>query len=740
MIKHQPFGSGHAYLVSDEQRVPPRPEAGEPIELRVTTASSDGTPICEWESGGSLRRLTMRSIEDVSPSAIVSESMTHLAAAAAGLSGRARRKWSLQVGPLKATEVARYRFTTHTAEGNERSTRWFDVAPAQWFQDRGSVRPYGQDRVIPGSTRWFADVNGVYRVRFALPLKPGEHVLGFGERFDRIDQRGHSIDAVVFEQYKGQGAAGRTYLPMPFAHVLGGDGWAFHVRTSRRVWFDVGANDENTLWVEAEVGGRESEQLDVAFYDGSPVEVLNAFQTDTGKPTALPSWVHRLWASGNEWNTQNRVVSEVDRHFAEDIPVGVVVVEAWSDESTFAAFRDATYEVHPDGSPHRLADFTFPSDGAWPDPKAMVDEFHARDVRILLWQIPLQKMRPHPSGQAHADALTMTTRRYVVEEADGRAYRNSGWWFPLALLPDFTNAEARAWWLAKRRYLIDEVGIDGFKTDGGEHAWGHDLRYANGERGDEGNNLYPVRYAAAYGDLLRDAGRAPVTFSRAGFTGSPAHGCFWAGDEDSTWEAYRGSLTAGLTAAASGIVYWGWDIGGFSGPLPSDELYLRSTAAACFAPIMQYHSEFNHHRDPSRDRTPWNVAEQSGDSAVLDVFRRFAHLREKLVPYLVAQAAETIATSRPLMHALPVAYPHDEQAWTYATQYLLGSDLLVCPVTEQGATSRRCYLPPGDWVDVWNAATTTGPSVVDRDAPLDIIPVWCRKEAWPAIQSVFHNS
>ena len=110
------------------------------------------------------------------------------------------------------------------------------------------------------------------------------------------------------------------------------------------------------------------------------------------------------------------------------------------------------------------------------------------------------------------------------EEADGRAHRNRGWWFPLALLPDFHQPEARAWWLAKRRYLVDEVGIDGFKTDGGEHAWGHDLRYANGERGDEGNNLFPVRYAAAYGDLLRDAGRAPVTFSRAGFTGSPRTG------------------------------------------------------------------------------------------------------------------------------------------------------------------------------------------------------------------------
>ena len=174
--------------------------------------------------------------------------------------------------------------------------------------------------------------------------------------------------------------------------------------------------------------------------------------------------------------------------------------------------------------------------------------------------------------------------------------------------------------------------------------------------------------------------------------------------------------------------------------MPSAELYLRSAAAAWFAPIMQYHSEFNHHREPSRDRTPWNIAEQSDDSTVLDVFRRFAHLREKLVPYLVAQAAETIVTGRPLMHALPVAYPHDEQAWTYATQYLLGSDLLVCPVTQEGAISGRCYLPPGDWVDVWAGTTTAGPAVVDRDTPSNIIPVWCREEAWATLQAVFQNS
>jgi alpha-glucosidase (family GH31 glycosyl hydrolase) len=304
-------------------------------------------------------------------------------------------------------------------------------------------------------------------------------------------------------------------------------------------------------------------------------------------------------------------------------------------------------------------------------------------------------------------------------------------------MPDFTSAAARDWWLGKRRYLVEDVGIDGFKTDGGEHGWGADLTYADGSRGVAGNNRYPVHYAAAYGELLRSCGKAPVTFSRAGFVGSQAHGAFWAGDEDSTWPALRASLTAGLTAAACGVIYWGWDLGGFSGPLPDAELYLRAAGLSTFLPIMQYHSEFNHHRRPRRDRTPWNVAEQTGDDSVVPTFRRFAHLRERLKPYLVEQARAAIETGWPLLRALALARPQDAQAWLYPYQYLLGEDLLVAPVVEASAAEQSVYLPPGRWVDVWNSTILSGGRVVTVAAPLDRVPVWCRQQAWTRLRATF---
>lgn len=649
--------------------------------------------------------------------------------------------WSVVLPTVRAGTDYRYRFVGVDVVGGSEATRWFEFRASEWIDAGDVVEQKGRSRILDDSVSVLSDGVHVSRVRFALPLAEGEHITGLGERFDALDHRGALLDSVVFEQYKNQAAESKTYLPMPFVHVVGAEGWGFHVRTARRVWFDFGQSDPERIWVEAAVDCDPGETaIEVAFFDGSPREVLTAFLDEVGRAEELPDWVFRLWASGNEWNTQAEVIREANLHREHDIPVGSIVIEAWSDESTFTAWRDSRYAVTSDGTPHRLSDFEFPVDGAWPDPKAMIDELHSRDIRVHLWQIPLMKMHPTPSGQAAADVAAAKRDNLLIREVapDGRLrpYRNRGFWFPHALMPDLTNEHVARWWTDKRRYLVEEMGVDGFKTDGGEHAWGSDLRYVDGSHGDTKNNLFPVAYAGAYGDLLRSAGKAPVTFSRAGFAGSQRHGAFWAGDENSTWEAFGASMLAGLSAASSGIVYWGWDIAGFSGELPSSELYLRATAASTFVPIMQYHSEFNFHRSPSRDRTPWNVAEQSGDDRVLPVFRRFAKLRERLVPYLVAEARRTIATDAPLMRPLYFDAPRDERVWQYPMQWMLGDSILVAPVTEPDVESWCGYLPEGEWVDAFTGIPVDA-GEFERATPIDELPVFVRHDKWNYLGAVF---
>lgn len=742
MIRHRPYGSGHPYSVDTEQRWPVVPEAGDSAQLGVRTNSSvehvkgelvwvpdDATwsPSNRNSPGAErtelpVERVLARSRGEVSDGG-------HLASAQARQS-RALGGWQAKTPHLHDEGRYHYRFTAEHSDGRRENTRWFSFRAASWRSEPNAVSVDGPARVHPSSTEVLHDGERAHRVRFSLPLAPDEYVTGFGERYDTLDQVGADLDSVVFEQYKSQGEERKTYMPMPFAHVVGGTGWGFHIETSRRVWFDIGASTANRIIIEAETGPDGA--IEVSTFEGDPQRVLSAFLDRVGRAEELPDWVFRLWASGNEWNTQAEIMRQMNLHREHRIPVGSIVIEAWSDESTFTAFRDARYAANEDAAPHCLADFEFPADGAWPAPKRMVDELHARDIKVHLWQIPLIKMRPHPVGQAAADANAAVVENRVIRESgprgETRPYRNRGWWFPLSLMPDLTDDAAAEWWTEKRRYLVEELDIDGFKTDGGEHAWGQDLVYLDGRFGDEKNNTFPVAYAKAYGDLLRRCGKAPVTFSRAGFTGSQAHGAFWAGDENSTWQAFRSSMIAGLNAASSGIVYWGWDIAGFSGEIPPAELYLRATAASVFVPIMQYHSEFNHHRTPPQDRTPWNIAERTGDDRVIPVFRTLVELRERLVPYLAQHAREAVSSDKPLMRPLYFDYPDDPNVWDSEPQWLLG-DMLIAPVLEPGATTWPVYLPAGTWVNAWNGESSAGGQTVTVSTPIDEIPVFVRAEA-----------
>lgn len=740
MLRHVPGGRAHPYERDPDQRIPFRPVAGERLELRVTAPVAIESVTVqlggEGEQSAIAAAVRGAAVPDDEPRFGIrpeAASEGHLSDSTAHQAD-GRSSWSVVLDAAAAGSRLRYRFRAGDSE-----TDWYACTVAGWQPAPNAVSVTAPetlvDRVVPRSAELLTDGARAYRARFALRLDAGERVVGFGERFNALDQRGRLLDTAVYDQYKAQGA--RSYAPAPFALVVGESPFGFHVDTGRRCFFDVGASEPERLCVEVDLepGIALDEEISLRLFAGDPRTIIRAFSESTVPALAAPpAWIYRLWLSGNEWNSERRLRHELACAEEAGIPVGVVVIEAWSDEQTFVAFNGAEYAVHDDGAPHALSDFHFPADGPWPDPKSLVDDLHGAEIKVLLWQIPLIAS---DEGQAGADKKLMADRGYCVKRADGSPYRNLGGWFKDAFLIDFTNPDASGWWLAKRRYLVDEVGVDGFKTDGGEHAWGNDLVYADGTLGGESNNRYPVHYQAAYHRLLRESGRPSVTFSRAAFTGSGGYPAHWAGDEDSTWDAFRASITAGLSAAVSGIFFWGWDLGGFSGPLPSVELYLRATAMAALCPIMQLHSEFNFYRLPSRDRTPWNIAEQTGDPSVIPVFRQFVQLRERLVPYLVA-AGERAASERiPPMRPLFVDYPDDATVWETPFQYLLGDALLVAPVCEEGASTWTVYLPRGEWVDVATGAELTGGQTIAVEAPLESIPVFCAAEHAPRLQPLF---
>jgi len=542
-----------------------------------------------------------------------------------------------------------------------------------------------------------------------------EKIYGLGERYNSLNQRGEQIDQFVYNQYKGQGI--RTYMPMPIAYTTGGFG--FQIHTDRYSWIDCGKYDSQSLRL-----GTEANSMQGTLVTGAIRDQVRRLNRMNGPAEMVPEWALGPWMSSNNWDSEAEVRKQVELTKVHGIPATVLVIEAWSDEATFYIFNDATYEEKEDGGVFTYSDFNFPKWGRWPDPKGMMEYLHDNDLKCILWQIPVIK---HISSLQHLqkrmDEAYFLKNGFGVSHPNGEAYRMPEGWFKDSLLMDFSNEAAKEWWFGQRQYLIDDLKVDGFKTDGGEFVFGYDLKFADGRTGREMRNAYPNDYVESYYRFAQQNGG--ITFSRAGYTGAQRFPAHWAGDERSTFGAFRRSLLAGLSAGLSGVIFWGWDLGGFSGDVPTAELFIRSTQMAAFCPIMQYHAESK--AELNQDRTPWNIAERSGDERAISVYRYFANVRMSLLPYISQEANYAVETGEPLMRPLVLDYEEDPITHEIWDEYLFGRSLLVAPVVEEGARSRSVYLPEGRWFALFEETWLDGGRWVERDVPLDRIPVFVKE-------------
>lgn len=522
---------------------------------------------------------------------------------------------------------------------------------------------------------------------------------GLGERYDALNYLGKTAVNAVEEKFCRQGD--KTYCPMPFFWTDSGLG--VYAETARVTRFEFGRGSI-TLHLP--------EGCALHVFSGSPEEIVAAYMRLTGEPVLPPDWAFGPWISANHWDSREKLERAVAQAEEHGFPVSVAVVEAWSDEATFYRFR---------------------SDTLWPEPEEMIARLHEKGIRLILWQIPVYKqLEPHepPNAQLERDWDEAVRRGLCVMNADGTPYRiPEGHWFAGSLVPDFTNPETVESWFSRREYLT-ELGVDGFKTDGGEFILSDGARFFDGTDGAEGRNLYPQMYTGAYTEHLKPG---QALFSRAGYVGAHTTPILWAGDQVSTFDELRSQLNAGLSASASGVIFWGFDIGGFAGELPSPELYLRATQLACFAPIMQWHSEpdggqfklLQPGMDGNNERSPWNIERAFGMTGYTEQVRRWHLLRMELLPYIRAEAAKCVESCRPLMRPMAYAFPGDARCVGIDDEYMFGDALLVAPVLREGVSEREVYLPGGEWRDFYTGERLPGGRAYTRNCA-DAIPVFVR--------------
>ena len=231
--------------------------------------------------------------------------------------------------------------------------------------------------------------------------------------------------------------------------------------------------------------------------------------------------------------------------------------------------------------------------------------------------------------------------------------------------------------------------------------------------------IMPTMMAKAAKDAINcyDATVRPYLVNRAGFAGIQRYAQTWAGDNYTSWTNVKYNIPTILGMGLSGVANQGCDIGGFDGPLPEPELFVRWVQNGIFQPRFSIHSCNN-------DNTvtePWTYP------AYTKYIRAAIQLRYSLVPYLYSLLYEASTKGSPIMRPLVYEFQDDPQVAEESFEFMLGASLLVANVVDKGQTAKSVYLPAGvDWLDLKTSQYYTGGQTITIPVDLGSIPMFLK--------------
>lgn len=516
----------------------------------------------------------------------------------------------------------------------------------------------GAQSMMPQGTVRRAD----HYMREQLSLLPGTNVYGFGEQFGTFVKNGQTID--IINRDGGTGSE-QTYKSIPF-YLAGKAGvgdqpgtyYGVFVNESKPVSFEVASEV-----VDRVSFSKRGEDLSYFIISGdTPKAVIGKFNKLTGGSTLPPEWTFGLWLSTSFTTdySEKTVMSFIDGMAERDIPLSVFHFDCF----WMKGFEWTNFEW---------------DQAQFPDPAGMLQRLHDRGLKVCVWINPYisQKSPLFKIGKEHG---------YFIKQGDGNVWQ---WdlWQPGNAFVDFTNPAAVKWYQDYLKHLLD-MGVDCFKTDFGERIPMHDAVFFNGNNPEGEHNYYTHRYnEAVYDVLIAEKGAdEAVVFSRSATVGGQKFPIHWGGDNLSQFHSMADSLRGGLSFLSSGFTFWSHDIGGFE-ENASASIYKRWTQFGLLSSHSRYHGNIEY-------RVPWLFDEEA-----VAVTREFAKLKQKLMPYIYAEAKQAVADGISLMRPMYLEFPDDPNCAPLDRQYMLGSEIMVAPVmTENGDVDY--YLPAGTWEHV----------------------------------------
>jgi alpha-glucosidase len=571
-----------------------------------------------------------------------------------------------------------------------------------------------------------ADVN---RIRLVTGSVADEAIFGFGQQLTYLNQKGFVLPILVQEHGVGRGQPVVTEIIDHLANRGGGTPFvteapAPHYLTSHLRSLFL----ENTEYSTFDM--RQSDQIEIKvwsatmtgriLYGRTPLELIEAFTEYSGRMRVLPDWIHEGLILGTQGGTEV-VRRKIDTANKAGIPLAGVWLQDWPGVRVTATGRQLWWNWQLDES-------------YYPGWRELVADLERQGARMLTYINPfLSTEDGHNSLYTEAVA-----RGYLVRKADDSPFLNRNTTFSAALV-DLSNPDARSWIKGvMKREMIEKAGASGWMNDFGE-ALPFDGKLHDGADPAVWHNRYAQEWARVAREAIEEAGRGDdiVFFDRSGFTQSPgAATLFWLGDQIQNWSEYDGIKTAivgMLSGGVSGASLIHSDTGGYSAfkfdvagrEIPiiarSPELLMRWTELNAFTAVLRTHEGL----------VPAIAAQFDTSPELLAHTARFAKVYKGLASYRKRHVAAAAAHGYPLTRHLFLHYPDDRNTYGLRYQYLLGSDLMVAPVVDKGATSVEVYFPEGaEWTDLWTGsnAGTTG-EWARMPAPLGKPAVFLRKGA-----------
>jgi alpha-glucosidase (family GH31 glycosyl hydrolase) len=422
---------------------------------------------------------------------------------------------------------------------------------------------------------------------------------------------------------------------------------------------------------------------DIFVFDAhAPAAMMKDFSMITGPAAMPPKWALGYMQSHRTLVDEDQMIGVVDTFREKKIPIDAVIYLG----TGFA----------PRGWNKQQPSFEFNPEVFHSDPKIFFKKMHSRHVKVIVHMVPWDRDK-------------LPTLHGNIPPKPGEILDAS---------------HIKNYW--QQHVNLMNTGVDGFWPDEGDWF-----------------NLYEriKRHQLYYqGQLSTKPNVRPWSLQRNGYPGIAQWGGWvWSGDTESSWKTLEGQIAVGLNYSLSIGPYWGSDIGGFySSKELTGELYARWFQFASFCGSFRSHGRTWHTRLPwgwglpsmgfIEDREP-PLESELNNPAIEPIARKYDELRYRLLPYTYTLAWQARNTGMPLQRAMWLQYPDDKKARSIATQYMWGSDLLIAPVYEKGATSRNVYLPAGDWYDWWTNAKQHGGQTISRNVDLATMPIYVRAGA-----------